>query len=94
MAPSVTWYWNSKEILINIGRFLGFQYLLGFNSPCVCAMNDAAAAEVFMEFLVVGNVVAMRKEHHRDAAEFLDTMNQRSRESWRIHQHVPFRPRN
>src|SRR5262245_59065943 len=57
-------------------------------------MNHAPASEVFVEFLVVGDIIPMREKHQRNAAQFLDAPNQRSRESGRINQDIPLRTRN
>jgi hypothetical protein len=44
-------------------------------------MDDAPATKMVVKFLVVGNVISVLEKHHRNAAEFLDTSDQRSRKA-------------
>ena len=75
---------NRKEVFIQDHRLVALQMLFGIDSLRVGAMNHSAAAEVFVEFFMVGNVIFMRKKQERDAAHFFDPPNQRPREPGRI----------
>jgi hypothetical protein len=44
-------------------------------------MNHARASEVFMELFMIGNIVAVREKHARDATQPLDLTDERQSEA-------------
>jgi len=59
VTSGVTGHGNSKEVFIQDYRLVALKMLFGINSLRVGAMNHSAAAEVFVEFFMVGNVILM-----------------------------------
>lgn len=57
VAPGVTRYRNGEKILVQRRSFAPVQQTFCSNRAAVGAVDDAWAAEVLMEFLVIGNVV-------------------------------------
>ncbi len=54
----------------------------------IVMMHDARAMEMRGEARVVGDIVAVRKEHERDAAQLLDAPDERGGEAGRVHENI------
>src|SRR5438874_9038645 len=52
MASRVTGHRNRKKVCFQLDRFLSIQQLLCFNSSSIGGMNNAAATEMFVIYLV------------------------------------------
>ena len=81
MSSSVARHRYNQKIVIQRDRLVSFQQLFRLNATRIGAMDDPPAAEVFAEFFMVGDVIAVRKEHDRNAAEFLQPLYECSRKS-------------
>src|SRR5438094_8908777 len=85
---------HDKQIFIQSKDLLPIDQFFRVNSSRIRAVDDASATEVFVEFLVVSNIVTMREDHEGNTTQFLQPPYERSGEPWRVNQEVSIRKQN
>ena len=59
VTACVTWNGNNSEFFVDLYWVIAVPELLDVDPPRVGTMNYAPAAEMFLKFFVVGDIVAM-----------------------------------
>src|SRR6059036_1883669 len=85
---------HDKQIFIQSKDLLPIDQFFRVNSSRIRAVDDASATEVFVEFLVVSNIVTTREDHEGNTTQFLQPPYERSGEPWRVNQDVSLRTQN
>src|SRR5207247_10383541 len=94
MATSMPRHRHDKQISIQSKEVLPIDQFFRVNSSRIRTVDDAPAPEVFVEFLVVSNIVTMREDHEGNTTQFLQTPYERSGEPGRVNQDVSLRTQN
>src|SRR5205809_1420425 len=94
MATSMPRHGHDKQIFIQSKDLLPIDQFFRVNSSRIRAVDDASATEVFVEFLVVSNIVTMREDHEGNTTQFLQPPYERSGEPWRVNQDASLRTQN
>src|SRR5436309_14031720 len=94
MATSMPRHRHDKQISIQSKEVLPIDQFFRVNSSRIRTVDDAPAPEVFVEFLVVSNIVTMREDHEGNTTQFLQPPHERSGEPGRGNQDVSLRTQN
>jgi hypothetical protein len=59
VTACVAWNRNNSEFLVDLDWVIAVPELLDVDTPRIGTMNYAPAAEMFLKFFVIGDIVAM-----------------------------------